>query len=89
MFSEVLQLDHPEVRCHAVSPGIVDTEMQGEIRATSQRDFPDLKRFLEYKEKGELASANEVALKIMQVINHPEDYNQVPVSLRKVTLPKS
>jgi benzil reductase ((S)-benzoin forming) len=32
MFSEVMQIDHPEIRVHTVSPGVVDTEMQGEIR---------------------------------------------------------
>ncbi len=89
MFSEVLQLDHPEIRCHAVSPGIVDTEMQGEIRATSQRDFPDLQRFMDYKEKGELASADEVAAKVLHLIDNPSDFNEVAVSLRKLDLPKS
>lgn len=86
MFSEVLQLDHPEVRCHAISPGVVDTEMQGEIRRASEKDFPDLDRFVEYKEKGELASAPDIAQKILHVIHHPKEFQEVPVSLRELEL---
>lgn len=89
MFSHVLSLDHHDVRCHAISPGVVDTEMQGEIRASSQRDFPDVQRFMDYKEKGELASAKDVAAKIIHVINNPERYTAVDVSLREVDIPKS
>ncbi|MCR9152989.1 MAG: SDR family NAD(P)-dependent oxidoreductase [Bacteroidetes bacterium] len=89
MFSEVLKLDHPEVRCHAISPGIVDTEMQGEIRRTREEDFPDRQRFVEYKENKELSSAEEVAQKIIHVIKHPEQFSEVRVSLRQVELPKA
>ncbi len=89
MFSEVLHLDHPEVRCHAISPGIVDTEMQGEIRATSQRDFPDRQRFVDYKANDELVSAKDVAQKILHVLGKPEQFEEVSISLREVELPKS
>lgn len=89
MFSQVLSLDHPELRCYAISPGVVDTEMQGEIRASSQRDFPDLQRFMDYKEKGELASATDVATKIIHVINNPDSYTAIDISLREVEMPKS
>lgn len=89
MFSEVLRLDHPEIRVHAVSPGIVDTEMQGEIRRTRAEDFPDLQRFVEYKQNDELSSATEVAAKILFVISHPNKFTDVKLSLRDVDLPKS
>jgi len=89
MFSEVLKLDHPEVRCHAVSPGIVDTEMQGEIRRTRAEDFPDLQRFVEYKQNDELSPVSEVAQKLMHIINNPQEFTEVKLSLRHIELPKS
>ena len=89
MFSEVLKLDHPEVRCHAVSPGIVDTEMQGEIRRTRAEDFPDLQRFVEYKQNDELSPVSEVAQKLMHIINNPKEFTEVKLSLRHIDLPKS
>lgn len=89
MFSEVLRLDHPEIRVHAVSPGIVDTEMQGEIRRTRAEDFPDLQRFVEYKQNDELSSAGEVAAKILYLIEKPEEFTDVRLNLRHLHLPKS
>jgi benzil reductase ((S)-benzoin forming) len=86
MFTEVLALDHPEVRCYAIAPGIVDTEMQGEIRRLTKSDFPDVDRFVEYKKNDELASADTVAAKLMQVIHKPADYLAVCMSLRDVEL---
>ncbi len=89
MFSEVLKLDHPQVRCHAISPGIVDTEMQGEIRRSRLEDFPDLPRFIDYKQNDELSSAEEVAQKIHYIVDNPQLFEEVRLSLRKVELPKS
>lgn len=89
MFSEVLKLDHPEVRCHAVSPGIVDTEMQGEIRRTRAEDFPDLQRFVEYKQNDELSPVSVVAQKLLFIINNPQDFVEVKLSLRQVELPEA
>lgn len=42
-------------------PGIMDTNMQGEIRNSSILDFPELDRFKEFKENGELRTPLEVA----------------------------
>ncbi len=89
MFSEVLRLDHPDIRVHAISPGIVDTEMQGEIRRTRAEDFPDLQRFVEYKQNDELSSAQEVAQKILYILDAPQKFTDVKLSLRDVQLPNS
>lgn len=86
MFSEVLALDHPEIRCYAVAPGIVDTEMQGEIRRLAKNDFPDVDRFVEYKRNDELASADEVAEKLLKLVKSPEEFKEVRLSLRNVKL---
>lgn len=47
------------------APGVVATEMQGEIRASSQADFPRRARFVELHEEGQLvgqdAPAREIA----------------------------
>lgn len=86
MFTKVLKEDHPDVNCFAIAPGIVDTEMQGEIRKASEDDFPELRRFIGYKEDGELADPKEVGRKILHVINNPDQFKDVSISLRDVTL---
>jgi benzil reductase ((S)-benzoin forming) len=48
-------------RVIAVAPGVVDTAMQGEIRAVAEEAFPAVERFRELKESGSLISAEQAA----------------------------
>jgi NAD(P)-dependent dehydrogenase (short-subunit alcohol dehydrogenase family) len=50
-------------RCRVVSvaPGVVETAMQEEIRATAERDFPQVERFRALHRDGVLRDANDVA----------------------------
>ncbi|MCH2172238.1 SDR family NAD(P)-dependent oxidoreductase [Myxococcota bacterium] len=45
----------------SVAPGVVDTPMQDEIRATPVGDFPDHSRFVELHQEGLLRDPSEVA----------------------------
>lgn len=85
LFTEVMQKDHPEVRCYSIAPGIVDTEMQGEIRRLNENNFPDKQRFIEYKKNGELTKPEEVSTKIHSIINNPEIAPGIVFSLRDVS----
>lgn len=82
MFSQVLQAEHPEFRVFAVAPGIVDTAMQDAIRNADENHFPHLERFQDYKAQGELVSAREVALKYLKIIDEPQKFEQVLLSVR-------
>ena len=55
---------HESVRIACLAPGVVDTAMQGEIRAADEADFPMQPRFAALKEDGGLQSAEETAVKI-------------------------
>lgn len=48
-------------RVIAVAPGVVDTAMQGEIRAVGAEAFPAVERFRELKESGSLITAEQAA----------------------------
>jgi benzil reductase ((S)-benzoin forming) len=48
-------------RVIAVAPGVVDTAMQGEIRAVGVHEFPAVERFRELKESGSLVSPEQAA----------------------------
>lgn len=82
MFSQVLQAEHPDLKVFAVAPGIVDTPMQDTIRKADKKDFPHLERFQSYKAEGELASAREVALKYLKIIEEPQNFQEVLLSVR-------
>jgi benzil reductase ((S)-benzoin forming) len=58
-------------RCRVLSiaPGVVATPMQEEIRDTPARDFPELARFIELYESGELRSVDVVAEEIWSLLD--------------------
>jgi benzil reductase ((S)-benzoin forming) len=57
-------------RCRllAVSPGIVETAMQEEIRASSSGDFPSVEMFIEFREKGQSREPEEAAREIWSLL---------------------
>jgi benzil reductase ((S)-benzoin forming) len=56
------------VRVLAVAPGIVATAMQEQIRATPAVDFPEVARFVELFETGQLREPREVAAEIWALL---------------------
>ena len=75
MASEVFYLEEQEkgrkTRVYCISPGVVDTPMQAQIRSVSPEDFSLSTDFHAYKEKGELADPAEVTRKIQVVLEQP------------------
>lgn len=60
------------VRIISFSPGVIDTEMQKEIRMTPKEHFRDLERFINFKEDGKLQDPNVVARHVLDLINNTE-----------------
>ncbi len=52
----------------ALAPGVVDTDMQAQIRASREEDFPMLGKFVEFKSSGKLPGADEVARGVVQFL---------------------
>ncbi|MCP4583743.1 MAG: SDR family NAD(P)-dependent oxidoreductase [candidate division Zixibacteria bacterium] len=48
-----------------VDPVLIDTDMQALIRNSNEKDFPDLSRFIEYKNQGKLADPETIASRIL------------------------
>lgn len=69
-------------RIVAVSPGIIDTGMQAQIRSANAQNFADLQRFLDYKKEGELATPQEAASKILLIFEKLPDIEGVSLSVR-------
>lgn len=72
MATRVWNLDHPNISFLAIAPGVVDTEMQSDIRATSPEAFPVHQKFVDYHNNGELKSADTVANILLPFVFHPE-----------------
>ncbi|RZL50179.1 MAG: SDR family NAD(P)-dependent oxidoreductase [Pedobacter sp.] len=59
------------IKIIAIYPGVVDTEMQGQIRQSDKKDFANIDRFLELKASNSLANATTVGKQIF-AIDHDE-----------------
>lgn len=82
MMTKAINVDHPEIHYWAIAPGVVDTAMQAEIRATDSNDFPDRQRFIDFKNQGDLTEPTLVASKIMSFIENPNTAPDSVFSLR-------
>ena len=58
----------PALSICSLAPGVVDTPMQGLIRDTNEKDFPDVARFRAMKAEGVLRDAHDVAREIVGLI---------------------
>jgi NAD(P)-dependent dehydrogenase (short-subunit alcohol dehydrogenase family) len=54
-----------------IDPGIIDTGMQEQIRATPKADFAEVDRFIQRKNEGLLVPPDKVAAAITQIIELP------------------
>ncbi|MCH2233950.1 MAG: SDR family NAD(P)-dependent oxidoreductase [Crocinitomicaceae bacterium] len=69
---------------HTISPGVIDTDMQAQIRASNPNDFKVHERFMELKETDQLTSPKEVARKLMKIISAPKNYADILIDLRNL-----
>jgi len=76
-------LNNLRFKLFALSPGIIDTPMQESIRAASENDFSGLSKFKAFKENGDLSTPEEVAEKVLYLINNPLDFDAVLQDVRK------
>ena len=55
------------VKIVSIYPGVVDTEMQEQVRNSPKEKFKSVQRFIDFYEKGELSSPREIAEKIYEL----------------------
>lgn len=72
MFCETLHYEFKEQQMHyrvyAVAPGVVDTNMQTEIRQVPKTKFNAVDKFIEYKELNTLYKPEEICFKLMRLL---------------------
>jgi len=88
MFSRVLSLEQEilgrkNLRCLSLAPGIIDTQMQDAIRATSPEEFSRHADFVALKEEGKLVSPENLAPLIVQALRK-SSFDKVTVDLKEI-----
>jgi NAD(P)-dependent dehydrogenase (short-subunit alcohol dehydrogenase family) len=82
-FSRCVALEQAQrpngARICSLAPGVIDTDMQVQMRGTPSTQFPDAGTFVGLKEKGLLASPEEAARRVLAVLARP-DFGSKPVT---------
>ncbi|UTW67932.1 SDR family NAD(P)-dependent oxidoreductase [bacterium SCSIO 12643] len=81
VFEEQKRATHP-TQIYSIAPGVVDTQMQAEIRNSNETDFSRHTHFVNLKKNNELTSPDEVAEKYIYILNHTEKFPDCIFSLR-------
>ncbi len=86
MLAEVAALEarkrNSPLKVFSLAPGVVDTDMQGQIRQSSEKDFSRVQDFVRMKDEGLLAQPAAVADKIMRLLRKPENFLEVQQDVR-------
>mgnify|MGYP001180141743 FL=1 len=73
---------HQNLKILSISPGVVDTNMQKEIRNSDPKNFPLHQNFVDYYAKNELISPKLVAIKLLKIIEKRDDVEEILLNLR-------
>lgn len=63
----------------SLAPGVIDTDMQIQLRGAQASDFPDQAGFIQLKAGGQLTSAHDAAARILAFLARP-DFGDNPVA---------
>lgn len=74
------------IKYYALSPGIIDTSMQEEIRSATQENFSNIEKFRTYKSHHQLSSPEEVAEKVIYLLEHTDKFSDVLQDVREFDL---
>jgi benzil reductase ((S)-benzoin forming) len=74
MLSKCIDEEHEDIINLSIAPGKVDTPMQNDIRFADEKEFPRLKEFQGYHEKGELSKVAEVVEKYINILTNPSKH---------------
>ena len=66
-------------RVCSLAPGVIDTDMQGQLRSADASQFPDKGHFTQMKADGVLSSPAQAAARVLAFLGRP-DYGSTPVA---------
>ncbi len=67
-YTRVLASEDHGIRAVALAPGVIDTGMQQAIRSSAPSDFPNVARFRQLHEQGQLSGPDDTAARILRYI---------------------
>lgn len=80
--SRALALEEPDVGVVSLAPGVIDTDMQLQLRTSDPARFPEQARFQGLKEGGQLQTADDTAAAIVRFLMRPDFGKTVVADIR-------
>jgi Dehydrogenases with different specificities (related to short-chain alcohol dehydrogenases) len=88
MLSQTAQMEQNEignmVSIFSVAPGVVDTQMQTEIRTKTKESFSQIDRFISLKKNGNLSTPEITAVQLLKIAATPDRYHEVILDVRNL-----
>jgi NAD(P)-dependent dehydrogenase (short-subunit alcohol dehydrogenase family) len=82
-FSRVTAIDEAArangAKVLSLAPGVIDTDMQAEMRSADPALFSEVQRFIDMKTSGQLASPQQAAARVLDWMDRP-DFGSKPVA---------
>ncbi len=82
-FSRVTALDEARkphgAKIVALAPGVIDTDMQAQLRAAAPEGFPDQARFIQLHDSGQLTTPQQAATQVLSFLSRP-DFGAEPIA---------
>lgn len=75
-------LKHKGFKIFSIAPGVVNTDMQDEIRSASKNDFSNLEKFIEYKVNNQLLEPAMISRKYFNILENVNGIKDVLSSLK-------
>ena len=69
-------------RIVSLAPGIIDTDMQAQLRGADRTRFPEGERFAAFKAQGQLDSPAQAAAKVLRVLARADFGDEVITDVR-------
>ena len=86
MFSKVVneeqQNRNSDFKIFSIAPGIIDTDMQSEIRKSDEKDFQSIQKFKDYKSDKNLSPAKDIADKYWYLLQNEDKFDDVLLDVR-------
>ena len=87
MFSRAVakeqEIKKTDVKIYSIAPGVIDTEMQSQIRKNTGEEFSNIQRFIDLKNDNGLSTPEEVAEKYWQFLQQEEKHKEVLLDVRE------
>lgn len=82
-FSRALALEAPGVGIVSLAPGVIDTDMQAQLRDADAGRFPEQARFQGLKDGGQLQTADATAAAVLRYLARPDFGRDVIADIRE------